>query len=106
MIQDRTAEQHEFRLTHDYLSIMLGVRRPSVTAAIHILEGERWIKATRSHIRIIDRKGLIDFAGEAYGVPEKEYERLMECASSQSVRPAPQLEVVPTKGSASSAQLT
>lgn len=77
MMQDRAPHRREFRLTHDYLAIMLGVRRPSVTDAIHILEGERLIRGTRSNLEIVDRNGLIAVAGGIYGTPEDEYARLM-----------------------------
>jgi len=76
MIQDRT-NQNPFRLTHDYIAIMLGVRRPSVTDALHILEGDKLIRSTRSYIEVLNRNGLINSAGETYGAPEREYARLM-----------------------------
>ncbi len=78
MVQDRTYPFSELRLTHEYLSVMLGVRRPSVTGALHILEGERLVRSTRSHIAVIDRRGLMNFASGIYGVPEAEYTRLMD----------------------------
>jgi DNA-binding FadR family transcriptional regulator len=64
-------------LTHDFLALMLGVRRPSVTDALHVLEGERLIHANRGLITIRDRARLEDMAGGAYGVPEAEYRRLI-----------------------------
>jgi CRP-like cAMP-binding protein len=64
-------------LTHEYLSYMLGVRRPGVTNALHILEGKRLIDATRRTIIIRDREGLRAQAGGSYGVPEAEYERVI-----------------------------
>ena len=76
MIQDRVSDRR-LTLTHDYLALMLGVRRSSVTDTLHVLEGERLIRATRSQIEIIDRDGLMRFAGEIYGEPETEYQRLM-----------------------------
>ena len=76
MVDDRTPKS-AFDLTHEYLSIMLGTRRPSVTEAIHLLEGERLIRSTRSHLEIRDRPGLLQFASESYGIPEAEYRRLM-----------------------------
>jgi hypothetical protein len=54
---------------------MLGVRRPSVTDAIHRLEGVHAIKAERSLIIVRDRRKLKEIAGATYGVPETEYER-------------------------------
>jgi CRP-like cAMP-binding protein len=41
MCHDRV-EGAEFELTHEYMSIMLGVRRSSVTDALHVLEGEQF----------------------------------------------------------------
>ncbi|MEF0941354.1 Crp/Fnr family transcriptional regulator [Rhizobium sp. BR 362] len=75
MCNDRIG--NELPLTHEFLALMLGVRRPSVTDALHILEGQRLIKAERSLISIKDRKGLEALAGEAYGLPEAEYRRLI-----------------------------
>ncbi len=76
MVDDRT-DGDAFNLTHDYLAIMLAVRRPSVTDALHILEGEGLIRSTRSNIAIRDRRGLVAYAGQGYGLPEAEYVRLM-----------------------------
>lgn len=76
MVDDRT-DGDAFNLTHDYLAIMLAVRRPSVTDALHILEGEGFIRSTRGNIAIRDRRGLVAYAGQGYGLPEAEYIRLM-----------------------------
>ena len=76
MCNDRI-DSDEFPITHDFLSMMLGVRRSSVTDAIHILEGANLIKATRGHIQILDRKRLERAAGASYGVPEAEFRRLL-----------------------------
>jgi CRP-like cAMP-binding protein len=76
MCQDRL-DAMEFPITHDFLSMMLGVRRSSVTDAIHLLEAEMLIKATRGNIKILDRDRLLRAAGTSYGVPEAEYARLI-----------------------------
>lgn len=68
--------QDELPVTHASLSRMLGVRRSGVTVALHMLEGAKMIATRRGHIRILDREKLLDAAGESYGVPENEYERL------------------------------
>jgi CRP-like cAMP-binding protein len=62
-------------LTHEFLSIMLGVRRSGVTNEIHILEGSHAIKATRGNVRIVNRQKLEEMAGGSYGIPETEYEQ-------------------------------
>ena len=67
----------EFALTHEFLAMMLGVRRPGVTAAIHVLEGAGMIRARRARITILDRAKLLEAAGGSYGVSEGEYQRLL-----------------------------
>ncbi len=75
MASDRV-EDPEMNLTHEFLSLMLGVRRPGVTDALHRLEGEHLIRARRSSISIRDRAGLELVADGSYGVSERDYERL------------------------------
>ncbi|MBB2795000.1 UNVERIFIED_ORG: CRP-like cAMP-binding protein [Rhizobium pisi] len=70
-------------LTHDFLALMLGVRRAGVTLQLHILEGMHAIKSTRGNVRIVNRGILLDVAGDSYGVPEAEYERLIGSELSQ-----------------------
>ncbi|UDL93556.1 MULTISPECIES: Crp/Fnr family transcriptional regulator [Lichenihabitans] len=76
MTHDRL-EMDDLSLTHEFLGVMLGVRRSGVTEAIHVLEGSHVIKATRGNIRVINRPMLEQIAGDSYGVPEAEYERLI-----------------------------
>ncbi len=76
MTQDRT-ESDELLLTHEFLATMLGVRRPGVTSATHVLEGTGSIRAKRGCIVVRDREKLLELAGDAYQVAENEYERLM-----------------------------
>jgi CRP-like cAMP-binding protein len=76
MSQDRI-ESNELKLTHDFLALMLGVRRSSVTDALHILEGHGVIRAKRALIIVRNRAALEKIAGHCYGVPEAEYQRIM-----------------------------
>ena len=64
-------------LTHEFLSLMLGVRRAGVTEALQMLKTRGLIDNGRSQITVRDRKGLERVAGEAYGIPEAEYRRLL-----------------------------
>jgi CRP-like cAMP-binding protein len=77
MSHDRIAGD-DLPLTHDYLSLMLGVRRPGVTDEIHIFEGTGLIKATRGHILMLNRAKMEEVAGGCYGLAEREYERLID----------------------------
>jgi len=74
MCHDRLRDD-DLSLTHEFLSLMLGVRRSGVTNEIHVLEGAHAIKASRGNIRIVDRQKLEEIAGGSYGIPEDEYER-------------------------------
>jgi CRP-like cAMP-binding protein len=76
MAHDRIGED-TLPLTHEFLSLMLGVRRPGVTQAIHALRGQGLISYRRGLITVEDRKGMQRKAGAAYGVPEAEYRRLI-----------------------------
>jgi CRP-like cAMP-binding protein len=64
-------------ITHEFLRLMLGVRRAGVTVALHELEGRRLIKAVRRQIVVLDRAGLERLSNGFYGEPEIEYHRLV-----------------------------
>jgi CRP-like cAMP-binding protein len=76
MCQDRVRDDR-FSITHEFMAVMLGVRRPGVTVAIQELEGRGLIRASRGEIVIRDRYGLFQMADGTYSEPEKEYERLI-----------------------------
>ncbi len=95
MCQDRV-EGDNIELTHDFMALMLGVRRAGVTVAMHMLEGRGVIKATRGRIRVLDRTGLEATAQGIYGVPEAEYAKLLgEGAGPGRGQGRPDLKVVP-----------
>jgi len=76
MWQDRL-QADDITVTHQFLSLLLGVRRAGVTGAIHLLESKSLIRASRALITILDREGLLRAANGFYGVAEAEYERLV-----------------------------
>jgi CRP-like cAMP-binding protein len=86
MIDDRM-HGNRMQITHGSMSAMLGVRRPGVTVALHILEGKGLIKSVRGEIVVKDRAGLIAHAAGAYGRPEAEYARLVGDRSEQLSTP-------------------
>jgi len=76
MCHDRVDDDN-LPLTHDFVSLMLGVRRAGVTEALHGLEGEGMISTSRGGIVVRDRAKLEAAANGSYGVPEAEYARLI-----------------------------
>ena len=83
MAHDRLAGDG-LALTHEFLSIMLAVRRSGVTVALQILEGKGMIRAERGLITVLDREGLIETANGHYGIPEEEYARVMGGSTASS----------------------
>jgi CRP-like cAMP-binding protein len=75
MAHDRIAGD-DLHLTHEFLSVMLGVRRAGVTTALHELETRALISTARGTVTVIDRCGLEEGANGLYGAPEAEFERL------------------------------
>jgi CRP-like cAMP-binding protein len=69
MAQDRLSGDR-IPLTHEFLSLMLGVRRAGVTGALNQLDRQGVIRLSRGRIEIVDRKGLINSANGSYGIPE------------------------------------
>jgi CRP-like cAMP-binding protein len=76
MCHDRI-DGDDIEITHDFMSMMLGVRRAGVTTALHVLEGNQLIRSTRGTVTIRNRERLEELADDAYGLPEREYARLM-----------------------------
>jgi CRP-like cAMP-binding protein len=68
---------NEIPLVHDFISMMLAVRRSGVTTAMHMLEGQGAIKNSRGHIQLRDREALEALAHGSYGGAEREYARLL-----------------------------
>jgi len=65
MMRDRS-DDDALPITHNLLAEMLGVHRPAITNVVRELERAGTIKASRGHITIRDRPGLIGEACECY----------------------------------------
>jgi CRP-like cAMP-binding protein len=75
MTHDRI-QHDELKVTHEFFSVMLGVRRPGVTISLRRLETEGLIALRRGTTVILDRDGLVRRASGLYGAAEAESERL------------------------------
>ena len=97
MCHDRVSED-TIRLTHEFVGMMLGVRRAGVTDAMITLGIEHLIVGKRGEIIIKDRAGLETLAAGSYGLAEAEYKRLIGVKLRRSDTlpthsPVPQTEV-------------
>jgi CRP-like cAMP-binding protein len=68
---------HELKLTHEFLAIMLGVRRPTVTLVIGELEKAGLIENQRGLINIVNRAKLEEVTCECYGAAKANFARLL-----------------------------
>ena len=66
-----------FDLSHEFLAMMLGVRRPTATIVAGILQRAGLIRYSRGHMNIVDRARLEQASCECYGVIEKHFEGLL-----------------------------
>ncbi len=67
MVHDRT-DGDTLNLTHELISLMLGVTRPGVTIAAGALQKGGLIQYSRGRLTIIDRAGLEQAACECYAI--------------------------------------
>jgi CRP-like cAMP-binding protein len=76
MSHDRVGTD-EFLLTQEFLGMMLGVRRSSVTEAARGLKNKRIIDYRRGQVTVLDRPGLEKLSCECYDVSKREFDRLL-----------------------------
>src|SRR3954469_19228502 len=76
MTRDRVGSD-DLRLTHEYLAIMLGARRASVTEALRPLQEEGLVRCERGRVVILDGAGVEARSCECYAVVRDEYDRLL-----------------------------
>ena len=73
--QDRVGST-EFFLKQDFLAIMLGVQRPTVTLVIGALQDAGLITSKYGRIRVLKRRKLEHAACECYDVIRAHFQRL------------------------------
>ena len=65
LVRDST-DRDEFALTQEFIAVMLGVHRPTVTIAMRLLESAGLIEHKRGFIRIVAPDALAEAACECY----------------------------------------
>jgi CRP-like cAMP-binding protein len=67
----------DLAITHEMIGTILGLRRETVTEAMHKLERRELISTKRKHLQVRDRAGLEAVACDCYRVIHDEYELLL-----------------------------
>ena len=73
---DRAATD-EFAMTHEFMAMMLGVRRPGVSLAAGVLQRAGLIRYVRGRMTVTDRPGLEAASCECYHTVRREFGRLL-----------------------------
>jgi CRP-like cAMP-binding protein len=76
MTRDRMPSS-DFLLTHEFLGMMLGVRRTTVTDVMGSLQKAGLIRYRRGHVTILDHEPLRQRACECYDISRLEFDRLL-----------------------------
>jgi CRP-like cAMP-binding protein len=75
LAHDRVRED-EFQLSHEFLAMMLGATRPTVSVVAGTLQEAGLIQYRHGRITILDRKSLEDASCECYGTVKAQFDRL------------------------------
>lgn len=72
---DRMHEQ-DFQLSHEFLAMMLGVQRPTVTVIAGTLQNAGLITYRHGNVKVLNRKGLEAASCECYPIIRAHFDRL------------------------------
>jgi CRP-like cAMP-binding protein len=75
MTHDRI-RRDDFQLSHEFLAMMLGSSRPTVTLVAGLLQKAGLIQYTHGRLVILDRAGLEGAACECYATVKGHFDRL------------------------------
>lgn len=79
MTHDRS-DGDELLLTQEFLALMLGVRRPTVTVVARTFQSAGLIRYRRGRITIVDRPGLEEASCECHSIISRHFQRLLSDA--------------------------
>ena len=80
MTQDRTGSR-SLPLTQDYMAVMTGVQRTTISAVANQLRSAGFIRYSRGNLEILDRAGLEGYACECYRAVRTEFDSLLPAAA-------------------------
>jgi CRP-like cAMP-binding protein len=83
MTRDR-AHSNQFRITHEFLALMLGVRRVGITSAASALQRRQLIQYHRGNLAILDGRGLERAACACYAIDKQIHARILGGKRPQS----------------------
>jgi CRP-like cAMP-binding protein len=67
-----------FDLTQEFLAMMLGVRRSSVSGVMSGLQRKRFVRYSRGRVTVLDREAIRAAACECYHTTKVEFDRLLD----------------------------
>jgi Mn-dependent DtxR family transcriptional regulator len=68
----------DFHLSHEFLAVMLGVQRPTVSGVAETLQEAGLIRYTHGRVTVTNRKGLEAASCECYAVIRAHFNRLQQ----------------------------
>jgi CRP-like cAMP-binding protein len=75
MTHDRVSAD-QFQLSHEFLAMMLGATRPTVTVVVGTLQKAGLITSRHGRFTVLDRPGLEDASCECYAAVQHHFDRL------------------------------
>ena len=86
--RDRTGRD-EFALTHESLSLMIGVRRPTVSEAAGLLQRQGTIRYSRGRMTIVDPAKLLRSSCDCYGMTNVAFDGALDSNGIVTKRTVP-----------------
>ncbi len=78
LIAHDSALSEDFRLTHEFLAMLLGAQRAGVSLKVHAMQAAGLIAYRRGTMTILDREGLLDASCECYGAIRKQLDDIFK----------------------------